>query len=78
MHLELRCPGTMHAKLVDGGIEVKCRRRSCGYRRGVVVLHVFDLHTGQLVDTKKYAEPREVSHGKRSAVRSARPQAVRG
>jgi hypothetical protein len=75
MH-ELRCGGTMHAKLLDDRIlEVKCGRRSCGAKRGVVVLHTFDLNSGQMVGTARYAEPPKEgnSHGtgQLSAVRSA-------
>jgi hypothetical protein len=49
----------MHGILSDDGrtIEVKCQRRSCGVKRGVVVLHTFDLATGELVDTSRFREP---------------------
>lgn len=60
MKTELRCPGTMHGKLEDDVIEVKCRRRTCGSQRGVVVLHRFNIHTGELVNTQRFAEPRKV------------------
>lgn len=60
MITELRCPGTMHGKLDDDVIEVKCRRRSCGSKPGVVVLHRFNVHTGELVLTKRFAEPGKV------------------
>lgn len=56
MH-ELRCGGTMHGKLDNNKLEVKCGRRGCGAKRGVVVLHTFDLTTGNMVDTKQYADP---------------------
>lgn len=59
MKVELRCPSTMHGKLQDDFIEVKCRRRSCGFKAGTVVLHRFDIHTGALVDTKRFADPRK-------------------
>lgn len=57
--IELRCGGTMHGKLslVDGKLEVKCGRRICGARRGVVVLHTFDINSGDMVGTQKYADP---------------------
>lgn len=59
MITELRCGGTMHGKLdiVDGKLEVKCGRRSCGAKRGVVVLHTFDLSTGEMVGTRRFADP---------------------
>lgn len=56
MH-ELRCGGTMHGKLDNDILEVKCGRRGCGAKRGTVVLHTFDLKTGEMVGTKKYADP---------------------
>lgn len=59
MIVELRCAGTMHAKLdiADGKLEVKCGRRGCGATRGVVVLHTFDVTTGHMVGTKRFADP---------------------
>lgn len=59
MITELRCGGTMHGKLdiFDGKLEVKCNRRRCGAERGVVVLHTFDLNTGEMVGTKRYRDP---------------------
>lgn len=59
MKRELRCPSTMHGKLSDDLIEVKCRRRSCGSTAGVVVLHRFSVHTGELVSTRRFADPRK-------------------
>lgn len=56
MH-ELRCGGTMHGKLEDHLLEVKCSRRSCGAGRGIVVLHTFNLNTGELVGTSRFADP---------------------
>jgi hypothetical protein len=49
----------MHGKLdiQDGKLEVKCGRRRCGAGRGVVVLHTFDLTTGDMVGTKQFADP---------------------
>ena len=58
MQKELRCAGTMHGKLDDDILEIKCRRRSCGHRDGTVVLHRFNIHTGELVDTKRFADPK--------------------
>jgi hypothetical protein len=59
MITELRCGGNMHGKLdiVNGKLEVKCRRRGCGAKRGVVVLHTFELSTGKMVGTRKFADP---------------------
>jgi hypothetical protein len=67
--IELRCSGTMHGKLDlrELKLEVKCGRRGCGAGRGVVVLHTFDVITGKLVGTKRFADPvkKEVNHGSR-------------
>jgi hypothetical protein len=59
--VDLRCPaGSLYGRVTDGEgtVEVKCKRRWCGYRPGVVVLHTIDLKTGNMVSTKKFAEPR--------------------
>lgn len=54
---ELRCGGTMHGRMLDDThLEVKCGRRSCGHRPGTIVLHVFDLTTGNFT-TRKFADP---------------------
>lgn len=59
MPKELRCGGTLHGILSDDGkhLEVKCKRRSCGARRGVVVLHTIDLESGKVVKTSRFSEP---------------------
>jgi hypothetical protein len=59
MITELRCSGTMHGKLdlENRKLEVKCGRRGCGAKRGVVVLHIFDLSTGRMIGTRKFADP---------------------
>lgn len=56
---ELRCIGTMHGILSEDHryLDVKCKRKSCGARFGVVVIHTFDLITGQLHKTVTYADP---------------------
>lgn len=59
MAIELRCNGTLHGILLDDGkhLEVKCKRRSCGAQRGVVVLHTISLETGKVTSTKRFTEP---------------------
>jgi hypothetical protein len=77
--VELRCEGTLHGRVIDGReLEVKCKRRSCGYRKGVVVLHTIDLQTGNTVSTKIFAEPQNqkgrgnhASHHTPAAVRAS-------
>lgn len=57
--VELRCGGNLYGLLTDGRwLEVKCKRRSCGYVKGTVVLHTIDTATGKVTKTQRYAEPR--------------------
>ena len=57
--IELRCGSTMHAIVREGRyLEVKCKRRQCGASKYVIVLHLWDLTTMELVDTKRYRNPR--------------------
>lgn len=63
--IELRCNGTLHG-IFDNEthtIEVKCKRRTCGAGPGVVVLHTISVDTGQVVETKRFAEP-QIKKGK--------------
>lgn len=60
--MDMRCPHKMHGILVDEKvIEVKCDSRLCGAGPGVVVLHRFDLNTGDLITTIRYKQPRKES-----------------
>jgi hypothetical protein len=54
---ELRCGSTRHGILVNGLLEVKCRHPGCSVK-GAVVLHLFNLETGDF-ETKVFKEPRE-------------------
>jgi len=75
--VDLRCEGTLYGRLTDDRwLEVKCKRRSCGYAKGMVILHTIDIKTGQVVGTKVFAEPRNRRSGNASrhtpaSVRSA-------
>lgn len=75
--IELRCDGTLHGRMIDSThIEVKCGRRKCGHRAGVVVLHVINTITGEVEDTKLYRDPAQKGkvHGTTepsAAIRSA-------
>lgn len=57
--IDLRCPGTMHARidLEAKIIEFKCKRRGCGAAPGVVVLHTFALDSGRLLSTRQFRDP---------------------
>lgn len=59
--VELRCKSKMYGILrEDGLLEVKCRHKWCADRthEGVVVLHYFNVVTGELVKTVKYRNPK--------------------
>jgi hypothetical protein len=56
--LELRCRGTMHGIVKNGSgtLEVKCKHWACTSPRSVTY-HVFDLATGELLETHTYKDP---------------------
>lgn len=62
---ELRCDsGILHAVLTDEGyLEVKCRSNRCGKERGVVVIHRFNAQTGNLIETRRFQEPKGEHNG---------------
>jgi len=77
MGIELRCGKRLHGVLTDDGyLEVSCRSALCGHRDGVVVIHVFDVETGELINTKRYKDAAMIRKeqgdalGQRTAVRS--------
>lgn len=58
--VDLSCPHrSRHAVLLlgEGVVEVKCDRSHCGAGRGRVVLHRFDVRTGELLETLRFADP---------------------
>lgn len=61
MTIQLRCEGTLYGVISDDHktIEVKCKRRSCGYASGVIVLHTLSLETGQVTSTRRFREPQQ-------------------
>ena len=69
--MELRCgSGILHGIMVSAGtgiLEVPCRSRWCGKRAGVVVLHRFQLDTGELVGTLRFSEPSVTKEGNNAA-----------
>lgn len=58
--MELRCPGNkVHGETIGeafGTLEVYCQSRWCGKRPDTVVIHRFDLVTGE-VTTRCYKKP---------------------
>lgn len=58
---EIRCSSKRHALLLSPEVlEIKCDSRWCGAGNGVVVLHRFSTVTGELVETRKFRDPRGV------------------
>lgn len=59
MTQELRCDSQkLHGRILEGKtFEVACRSRWCGWRSGVVVLHRFDLESGELIKTLTFKQP---------------------
>ena len=58
---ELRCDSKKHGVMITEGsglLEIKCDSRFCGAKPGIVVLHRFDLATGDVVETQRYREIR--------------------
>jgi hypothetical protein len=59
--VDLRCNHKKFAEILEeeGVLEIKCSSSFCGAGPGTVVLHRFDLQSGKMVETRKYAEPRK-------------------
>lgn len=57
--MELRCEGDLYGIISEDRetIEVKCKRRKCGHKPGLVVLHTLSLTTGQVIKTSIYKDP---------------------
>jgi succinate dehydrogenase/fumarate reductase-like Fe-S protein len=64
--MELRCEGNiLHALVIEedeqkpqGVIEFRCRSKFCGKSSNQVVLHRFDLETGEC-HTRRYKDPHQ-------------------
>lgn len=76
--MDLRCDhGILHGVIPEEGVvEFRCRSARCGHEPGVVVIHKFNTHTGELIQTNIYAEPKRkettsASSRIRTALRSA-------
>ena len=58
--MDLRCEnGIKFGEIIpeESLVEVKCRSRRCGHEAGSVVIHRFDLETGELKGTLKFKDP---------------------
>lgn len=58
--IELRCDAKMHGRMDGLTIEVVCKSVFCGNAPGVLVLHTFDLKTGELISTRSFKNPGKV------------------
>lgn len=57
--IDLRCGNTLHGRLTDNRwFEVKCKRRACGYRKGIIILHTIDITTGEVTNTRRFSDPK--------------------
>ena len=57
--IDLRCDNTLYGRLTDNRwLEVKCKRRACGYKKGTVILHTIDTTTGKVTKTRRFSEPK--------------------
>lgn len=58
--VDLRCDSSLYGRLTDERwLEVRCRRRACGYVKGTVILHTIDIKTGEVVHTDRFRDPRK-------------------
>lgn len=55
--MDLRCEAKKHAEIEDGILEIKCSSRFCGAGPGVVVIHRFNAHNGELTETRRFKDP---------------------
>jgi hypothetical protein len=58
--MDLRCISKKHGVLLidEHVVEIKCNSRFCGAAQGVVVLHRFDLQTGECIGTRRFQYPK--------------------
>lgn len=59
MAVQIRCDGNLYGVISDDhqSIEVRCKRRACGHKPGVIVLHTISLASGQVTSTKRFKDP---------------------
>ena len=71
--IDLRCGNNLYGRLTDNRwLEVKCKRRACGYVKGMLILHTIDITTGKVVKTQKFKEPPTRKEGAPDASRQPR------
>lgn len=60
--MDVRCGSKLHGRLIEGGLfEVACGSAFCGKGPGVVVIHRFNIQTGELVETRKFKDTPKIS-----------------
>lgn len=74
--MEFRCANSLHFKRLGDVIEVKCRSKRCGAGGGNVVLHRFNINTGELVETQQYKDPTVMFNNSLSEQAAAEPTRV--
>jgi len=55
--MRLHCGSKVHGDVLEGILEIRCTSMYCGAGKGYVVLHRFDLATGELLETARYKDP---------------------
>lgn len=58
--MDIRCAERLHFILIGNIAEVKCKSKRCGAGRGTVVLHRFNIKTGELVETLTFKDPQNL------------------
>lgn len=59
--MELRCEHKKHGEVVEGVLEVRCRSVFCGHASEVVIIHRWDVLTGERLDDKRFAVPTAIA-----------------
>jgi hypothetical protein len=69
--IQLRCKSKLQGIIkerADGTrvFEIRCKDKWCSERgAGIVVLHYFNVDTGELIETKKFRDPKVSTKGKK-------------
>lgn len=55
--IEIRCGKKLHGIIRDGVLEVQCRSRFCKPRPDAVVMHRWDITTGEQLPDELFRDP---------------------
>lgn len=58
--MEIRCAERLHFILIGDIAEVKCKSKRCGAGGGTVVLHRFNIKTGEPTETLRFKDPQSL------------------